>query len=531
MTFDYIIVGAGSAGCLLANRLSANAAHNVLLLEAGGKDSHPNIHIPAAFNKLFRSSVDWSYDTVPQQHMGNRPMYQPRGRVLGGCSSINAMIYIRGHRADFDGWAALGNKGWSYDEVLPFFKRFERNLRIEDDFHGTGGEFTISDPRSPHLLTRTLLQAAQQAGYPLNEDFNGAEQAGFGFYQVSQRDGRRESAATAFLHPVRQRSNLAVISKAEVQRILIEDGTAKGVVYQLGGKEIIARANREVILSAGAFNSPQLLMLSGIGDGEQLQAFGIAVNKHLPGVGQNLQDHLLGGVLFHCKQKITLDSAEKFPQVLGNLWAYFAKKRGPFTSNVAEGGGFVHTQEGLKAPDMQFHFAPAYYVQHGFKNPKTGNGFGIGATLICPESRGEVRLASANPKDAPLIDPRYFSNERDVQTMIRGSKIAKDILMQPAFDPYRGEIFIPEREDISDVEMADYLREYAETLYHPVGTCKMGNDELSVVDDQLRVHGVERLRVADASIMPVIVRGNTNAATMMIAERAAKLLENGKTGG
>ncbi len=528
MIFDYIIVGAGSAGCLLANRLSADANHKVLLLEAGGKDRHPNIHIPAAFNKLFRSAADWSYDTVPQPHMGNRPMYQPRGRVLGGCSSINAMIYIRGHRADFDGWAALGNRGWSYEEVLPYFRKFERNLHIEDAYHGKDGEFTISDPRSPHLLTRTLLQAAQQAGHPLNEDFNGATQTGFGFYQLSQRAGRRESAATALLHPVRSRSNLAVVTHAQVQRILLENNTATGVTYQLGDQTVTAKANREVLLCAGAFNSPQLLLLSGIGDEAQLRQLGIEVNKHLPGVGQNLQDHLLGGVLYHCRQNITLDSAERFPQVLGNLWSYFVGKRGPFTSNVAEGGGFVHTQEGLAAPDMQFHFAPAYYVQHGFKNPKTGNGFGIGATLICPQSRGEVRLASANPADAPLIDPKYFSDERDVQTMIRGCKIARDILTQPAFDLYRGEIFIPEREDISDDEMADYLREYSETLYHPVGTCKMGSDEQAVVDDQLRVRGVERLRVADASVMPVIVRGNTNAATMMIAERAADLLKTSK---
>lgn len=526
MTFDYIIIGAGSAGCLLANRLSADARQKVLLLEAGGKDSHPNIHIPAAFNKLFRSAVDWNYDTVPQPHMAHRPMFHPRGKVLGGCSSINAMIYIRGHRADFDGWAALGNRGWSYEDVLPYFKSYEHNLRIEDTFHGNDGEFTICDPRSPHILTNTLLQAAQQAGYPLNEDFNGATQDGFGFYQLSQRNGARESAATAFLNPIRQRSNLKIVTKALVQRILIENGAAVGVVYKLGDQVITAKTNREVILSAGAFNSPQLLMLSGIGDGEALQHLGIKVQQHLRGVGQNLQDHLLGGVLFHCKQNITLDSAERFPQVLGNLWAYFTKKSGPFTSNVAEGGGFVRTQEGLAAPDMQFHFAPAYYVQHGFKNPKTGNGFGIGATLICPESRGEVRLASANPADAPLIDPKYFSDERDVQTMIRGSKIAKDILKQPAFDPYRGDIFIPEREDISDADMGDYLRAYSETLYHPVGTCKMGNDELAVVDDHLRVRGVQRLRVVDASIMPMIVRGNTNAATMMIAERAASLMRD-----
>ncbi|MFN7118331.1 MAG: GMC family oxidoreductase [Saprospiraceae bacterium] len=522
--FDFIIVGAGSAGCLLANRLSANPKNKVLLLEAGGKDKHPNISIPAAFNKLFQSKYDWNYHTVPQPHMGNRPMYQPRGKVLGGSSSINAMIYIRGHRSDYDGWEALGNRGWNYDAVLPYFKKFEQNLRIQDAYHGNDGELKISDPCEPHILTKTLFQAAQQAGYQLNDDFNGAVQDGFGFYQLTQCDGKRCSAANAFLETARHRPNLAVVTNALVQKILIENSTAKGVSYEHGGKLVTASAGNAVILTAGAFNSPHLLMLSGLGDESTLRSFGIEVKKHLPGVGKNLQDHLLGGVLYHCKQNITLDAAERLPNVFGNLWKYLVYKKGPFTSNVAEGGGFVRTLPDLAAPDMQFHFAPAYYVQHGFKNPKTGNGFGIGATLITPYSQGEVRLASANPHDLPLIDPNYFSDERDIQTMLRGSQIAATILQQPAFDAYRGNIFIPDREDIPENEMIEYLREYSETLYHPVGTCKMGNDAMAVVDEQLQVHGIERLRVADASIMPMIVRGNTNAPAMMIAEKAASFL-------
>lgn len=522
--FDYIIIGAGSAGCLLANRLSENPQHKVLLLEAGGKDNNPNIQVPAAFNKLFRSAFDWNYDSVPQVHMGNRPMFQPRGKTLGGCSSMNAMIYIRGHRADFDGWAALGNKGWSYKEVLPYFKKHERNLDIQDEFHGNDGEFTVSNPRDPHQLTQTLQEAAQQAGHPLNNDFNGAEQDGFGVYQLSQRNGSRESTATAFLEPARKRPNLAVITNALVRKILIEDGRAAGVEYMLGNEINQVTVGKEVILSAGAFNSPQLLLLSGIGDEVALRKLGISVQKHLPGVGKNLQDHLLGGVLYHCKKNFTLDSAERFPNIVGNLWKYLLYKKGPFTSNVAEGGGFVRTQVGLEAPDMQYHFAPAYYVRHGFENPKTGNGFGIGATLICPYSRGEVMLGSASPQDKPLIDPNYFSDERDIQTMIRGTRIAQQILTQPAFDPYRGDIFIPEKENASDDELADFLRQYAETLYHPVGTCKMGSDENAVVNDRLQVHRVQGLRVVDASVIPLIVRGNTAAATMMIAEKAADMI-------
>lgn len=525
--FDFIIIGAGSAGCLLANRLSANPQHQVLLLEAGGKDSNQNIHIPAAFNKLFRSSADWNYDTVPQPHMGNRPMYQPRGKVLGGSSSINAMIYIRGHRADYDGWAALGNKGWSYEEVLPYFKKFEQNFRIQNEFHGNAGELKVSDPRSLHVLTKTLSQAAQQAGYPLNDDFNGAEQDGFGFYQLNQQNGARCSAAKAFLEPAKNRPNLHIITDALVRKILIEHDIATGVEYELGGKVVQALAAQEVLLTAGAFNSPHLLMLSGIGEEKELRSFGIAIKKHLPGVGKNLQDHLLGGVLYNCKQDITLDNAERLPKIFGNLWQYLMYKKGPFTSNVAEGGGFVRTLPDMDAPDMQYHFAPSYYVQHGFKNPKTGNGFGMGATLITPHSRGDVKLASADPNDKPLVDPNYFSDERDIQTMLRGSNIAKHILQQKAFDPYRGSIFIPDREDMPENEMIAFLREYSETLYHPVGTCKMGNDAASVVDDQLRVHGIERLRVADASVMPVITRGNTNAPTMMIAEKAAEWVFRG----
>ncbi len=528
--FDFIIVGAGSAGCVLANRLSADPRQRVLLLEAGGKDRSPNIHIPAAFSKLFRSPADWNYDTVPQPHMGGRPMYQPRGKVLGGSSSINAMIYIRGHRADYDGWAAAGNPGWSYEEVLPYFKRSEQNLRLGEPYHGRGGELTVSDAHHPHPLSQALLEAARQAGYPLNDDFNGARQEGFGFYQVTIRNGRRCSAARAFLEPARQRPNLQVLTEARAHRLILEGKRVVGVQYERGGRRTEVSARREVILAAGAFNSPHLLMVSGIGPGEQLQAHGLSVQHALPGVGQNLQDHLLGGIAFHTPYRRTMDvgAVEGFPAILRHLWQYLAKRGGPLTSNVAEAGGFVYTREGLDAPDLQFHFAPAYFLRHGFDNPKTGRGFGLGATLICPKSVGEVRLASRDPRDLPQIDPRYCSDQRDIETLVRGYHIGKRILQQPAFDTYRGDWCMPDREPANEEEIIRFVRERSETLYHPVGTCKMGNDEMAVVDADLRVHGLQGLRVADASIMPAIVRGNTNAPTLMIAEKAADLILEGQ---
>jgi len=524
MTYDFIIIGAGSAGCLLANRLTANGKYSVLLLEAGGEDKAPNIRIPAAFNKLFKTEADWNYETMPQPHMKGRRLYQPRGKVLGGCSSINAMIYIRGHRLDYNNWAAQGNKGWSYEAILPYFKRSEQNLEFDDQYHGTTGELTVTHQPSRHPLSHLLLEAAQQAGYAHNPDFNGAQQEGFGFYQVTQRSGRRCSAVDAFLKPALLRTNLTVEVNALAQHLILEDKTIKGVTYLRKGSLHQVYARQEVLLCAGAFNSPQLLLLSGIGPTEELRQHGIPPHHHLPGVGKNLQDHLIGGILTHTSRRDTLDGAERFPAIVKNLFNYFIRKKGPLTSNVAECGGFLRSHESLEAPDLQWHFAPSYFLRHGFDNPKSGNGYSLGPTLIAPYSRGEVKLTSNNPLTPPLINPNYLSDERDVQAILRGYRITLNILSQPAFAPFRKGQYIPPEDASSDESILDYFKEMGQTLYHPAGTCKMGQDETAVVDESLKLKGLNGLRVVDASIMPTVIRGNTNAPVMMIAEKAADMI-------
>ncbi|GAB4422122.1 MAG: GMC family oxidoreductase N-terminal domain-containing protein [Bacteroidia bacterium] len=518
--YDYIIIGAGSAGCVLAHRLTEDPQVRVLLIEAGGKDTKPEIRIPAAFSKLFKTRYDWNYSTPPQPHAGGRSLYLPRGRVLGGCSSINAMIYIRGHRLDYDAWAAAGNKGWSYADVLPYFCKSEDQLRGSDAWHGAGGPQVISDLQEPFPVTRAFVEAGRELGYPVNPDFNGAGQEGFGIYQVTQRDGRRMSTAEAFLKPILHRPNLTVQTDTLVQRIVVENRRAVGIEYRTPTHIQEIRARREVILAAGAYNSPQLLMLSGIGPAEELRRHGIAVKHDLPGVGQHLLDHLIVPMVFHNRDKHTLDEATRWY----HLANYYIWAEGPLSSNVAEGGAFIRTREELAAPDIQFHFAPGYFLNHGFDNPGKGHGLSMGPTLLQPRSVGSVRLASARPEDAPVIDHRYLEAQEDVDTLVAGMKVGYQLIDTRALRAYFAGFYYPRKRLRSDAELAEHVRMSAQTLYHPVGTCRMGQDERAVVDEQLRVRGIEGLRIVDASVMPAIVRGNTHAPVMMIAEKAAAMI-------
>ncbi len=516
--FDYIIVGAGSAGCVLANRLSKNPDVNVLLLEAGVPDKRPEIRIPAAFSRLFKTNVDWAYETEEQVELKNRALFWPRGKVLGGSSSINAMIYVRGHRADYDGWAADGCEGWSFKDVLPYFRRSEDNVRGASDYHGAGGLLRVEDQRDPNRLSHTFVEACIQTGIPENADFNGDQQSGAGLYQVNQKGGRRVSASTAFLYPIAHRPNLTVETGALATRVVLNGSRAIGVTYVQEGEEHWAEAAEEVILCGGAINSPQLLMLSGIGPAAHLQSRGIDVLVDRSEVGDNLQDHLVVGLRYRSKQPGTLLSAESPMSVI----RYIVGRRGLLTSNVAEAGAFVHAQSDGPA-DIQFHVAPVLFANHGLE-PPTEHGFSLGPTLVRPKSRGNIRLNSSDPFTSPAIQANYLSESSDLETLVAGLNLARQIVSQSAYDAYRGEELAPGPNLRSDAALAGYIRETSETLYHPVGTCRMGADDESVVDLDLRVRGVDGLRVVDASVMPKIINGNTNAPTVMIAEKAADMI-------
>ncbi len=523
-SYDYIIVGAGSAGCVLAARLSENSAASVLLLEAGGRDTAREIKIPAAFSKLFKTKVDWNYTTEPEPHLNHRRLYWPRGKVLGGSSSINAMIYIRGNAADYDAWKNLGNEGWGFSDVLPYFRKSENRERGDCQFHGVGGPLNVTDLHLVNPLTRAFVAGAQEIGIAANPDFNGAAQDGVGFYQVTQKKRQRHSAADAYLRPALSRPNLTVWTGVHAQRILIEKGRAVGVSFLRDGHAKGApaeevRASSEILLAGGTLNSPQLLMLSGIGPVKQLARFGISAQHQLPGVGANLQDHPMVSVGYLCTKPVSLDKAE----TLGNLLRYLFMKNGPLTSNVAEAGLFARTRDGLNVPDVQILFGPAYYRGHGLIRHQEYC-FGFGPTLVTPESRGTVTLRSTNPFEAPVIHANYLSTANDLRSMIEGVRLSRSIAHAPAFAAYRGEELHPGAGATSDQDIAAFLRAEVETLYHPVGTCKMGTDPLAVVDPQLRVHGIERLRVVDASVMPTVPGGNTNAPTIMIAEKAADMI-------
>jgi choline dehydrogenase-like flavoprotein len=520
--FDYIIVGAGSAGCVLAARLSKDPGVRVLLLEAGGADSAREVHIPAAFSRLFQGPLDWNYSTEPEPHLHDRRLYWPRGKMLGGSSSLNAMIYIRGSRADYDHWRDLGNAGWGFDDVLPYFKLSEGNSGVAasaHEFHGSSGPLGVADLRYVNPLTRAFLAAAGQLGISMNPDFNGPAQEGAGLYQVTQRGGRRHSAADAYLRPALRRPNLTLQMRALAARIVIERGRAMGVAYRQNGGVCEARAEREVILAGGTVNSPQLLLLSGVGPAAELARARVAVVHDLPGVGKNLQDHPMVSTGYLCTKPVSMASAESLP----NLLRYVFLKRGPLVSNVAEAGIFLRSREGLDRPDLQILFGPAYYVSHGLKRRKE-HCFGFGPTVIAPASRGEITLLSSDPAAAPAIRANYFAEDADLQTLIAGVRMARKLAETSSFDSFRGAELHPGAGVSSDAEIAEFIRNEAETLYHPVGTCKMGSDSLAVVDARLRVRGIAALRVADASVMPRIPAGNTNAPAIMIAEKAAVMI-------
>jgi len=525
--FDYVIVGGGSAGCVLAGRLSEDPDVSVCLLEAGGAGRNWLVRVPFGLVLTVPAPfINWGFKTVPQTQLNRRRLYQPRGRVLGGSSALNAMIYTRGHPSDYDRWAAVGNPGWSWREVLPYFKSGENNLNFHDDYHGVDGPQPVSDAFTGNPMHAVFLEAAQQACYPVSCDFNGTQQEGVGVYQVTQRDGERWSASRAYLEPNLCRPNLTVLTGARVQRVLFEGRQASGVQYRRGGHTENMRARREVILSAGTFQSPQLLMLSGIGDGQALQNLGIEVLRHLPGVGANLQDHL-DYTLIHRARNLDLIGASPrgIRRFMRELGRYRCERRGMLCTNVAEAGGFLKTDTSLPRPDLQLHFCVAIVHNHGRTLQHLWHGYSLHVCVLRPASRGRVSLARSDPGKAPLIDPAYLSDPRDLELLVRGFKLARRILEAPAFTPYRGrELF--SAGVVSDADICALIRARAETIYHPVGTCRMGRGDFAVVDASLKVHGVQGLRVVDASVMPTLIGGNTNAPTMMIAEKAADMIRD-----
>lgn len=501
--YDYIVIGAGSAGCVVANRLTEDPTSSVLLLEAGGPDVKSEIHVPLLWLSLWGTEVDWAYMTDAEPGCNGRQIACPRGKVLGGSSSINTMIYMRGNHSDYDHWSTLGNPGWSYAEVLPYFTKSEQQQRGPSTFHGVDGPLAVTDPPDPHPFSLAFLEAAAERGYPRNADFTGAQQEGAGLWQRTIKDGKRQSTAVAFLHPIRQRPNLTIETHAFVTRLLFEGRHAVGVSFRHDGVDQHVSVRKEIILSAGAINSPQLLMLSGIGPAEALRSLGIPIVADLPGVGQNLQDHAFAHVEYHAMQAMPVEPA----------------------SNHSEGGMFVHSgTHGIdradSGPDLQFHFwlnwDPDNYMAVGF---------GLGPTPLRPQSRGQIRLRSADPVDPPLVQGNYLMHPSDMAQMVAGVKIARAVLGAQAMDGYRGEEVMPGASVQTDAAIVDYIRETAYCIWHPVGTCKMGQDPLAVVDSHLRVYGVQALRVVDASIMPTITSGNTNAPTIMIGEKGADMIK------
>jgi choline dehydrogenase len=524
-SFDYIIIGAGSAGCVLANRLTASGQHRVLLLEAGGADRNIWIHIPLGYGKLFSNpKVNWLYSSEPEAELDNRCIIQPRGKVLGGSSSINGLLYIRGQAEDFDHWRQLGNAGWSFADVLPHFRRAEDQQRGEDDLHGVGGPLAVSDVCEPHPLCEAFIAAAQQAGFARNDDFNGPTQEGAGYFQLTARNGRRWSTAVGYLRPARRRPNLTVVPNAPANRILFSGKRAVGVEYRQGERTCTAYADAEVIVAAGAFNSPQLLQLSGLGPAPLLKSFGIEVVADMPGVGADLQDHLQARMQYRCTEPITMnDVINSWRHRLGAGLRYVALRKGLLALGAGYAGGFFRTNSAVATPDVQVHFII-------FSSDMSGAalhpfpGFIASVCQLRPESRGFVRIKSADPKEPPAIQPRYLSSAHDRDTLLAGIKLLRRIMGQAAMRRYIAEERAPGPRCTSDADLLAFARASGSTVFHPTSTCRMGADATAVVDQRLRVRGIERLRVVDGSIMPTVVSGNTNAAIVMIAEKGADMI-------
>jgi choline dehydrogenase len=525
-SFDYVIVGAGTAGCVLANRLSENKAISVCLIEAGPKDSHPFIHVPALVGAaLATPSIGWGYWSAPQQNLNGRKVPIPRGRVLGGTSSINGMVYMRGNPKDYDDWAAAGNRGWSYSEVLPYFVRSENNEAFNGSpYHGKGGPMNVISIKRPNRLNAAFLEAMQSLQFRRSDDFNGPDNEGYGPRQATIKGGYRESGVTAFLKPAMNRPNLKVITGALVTRVTVENRRATGVEFQIGGETKRVVARREIVVSGGSIGSPQILMLSGIGDGAALQGLGISVTHHLPGVGANFHDHVAASVQMVTSNSTSYGiSLKALPRGVWNIFEYLLLRKGPFASNVFESNAFLKMTSGLDRPDMQVVFQPARRNQSTFPLP-LGHGFAISVVLLYPKSRGRIGLSSPDPHAAPIIDPNILSAPEDFEPLLRGLKLARRIFATPGFAQYKAIEFLPGPGVEGDEAFKEYLRSTTATVYHPAGSCRMGVDDSAVVTPDLKVRGIDGLRVADASIFPRLMGGNTNAPVVMVAEKAADMI-------